>query len=303
MKGLVMLEYNGRKEVPEKYRFDLTDFYQNKEEWEEQLEFWKEKSKELQNYKGTLSNGLELENYLQKYIKCVSSIMDLYVYAMLNHDVDLSNDVFIDMQSKIDAFNTEFETANAFFEPEIVSMKKETYEKLFLENPKLSDFRVYLDEIYRRKEHTLSESEEKILSTLSETFTSLERISSTLINQEHDYGKIKMPDGNIIQIAANNIGFLKRNKSPKVRKTVSKQFGATISQYQNTESTLLHNYIKNSINVAKIRNFESPWQRKLDSIHISNEVFESLKESAKASLSSESPNAPATKALSVPCPL
>ena len=41
-----MLEYNGRKEVTEKYRFDLTDFYQNKEEWEEQLEFWKEKSKE-----------------------------------------------------------------------------------------------------------------------------------------------------------------------------------------------------------------------------------------------------------------
>ena len=276
-----MLEYKNRESVPKQYCFDLTEFYQNEEEWEKTLEEVKSLSKELITFKGNLKDSQKLDRYLRKYFKCQSIIMDLYVYAMLNHDVDLEKEQYIDMQNRIESFNTDFETQNAFFVPEIVSMTQEEYQNLFKTNEKLQDLKQFLDEIYNQKEHTLTTEEEKIITTLQETFSSYQNISSSLINQDHDYGKIKLSDGSNIQIAANNLGFLKRNPNKTVRKKVNQKFGSIIAQYQNTESALLHNYVKNNINIAKIRRFKSPWQSKLKAIHLSNEVFENLKNTAR----------------------
>ncbi|MCI8575508.1 MAG: oligoendopeptidase F family protein [Bacilli bacterium] len=276
-----MLEYQNRLEVPQNYRFNLDDFYANNEEWENTLKKVKEKIPKLKKFQAQLNEEKKLETFLTDYIQCSSDIMDLYVYAMLNHDVDLDNEEYIAMLNKISSVNTDFEASTSFFEPEIVALSEIEYQKLVSGNSSLQKYKHWLDEIYEQKKHTLSEAEEKILCVLSETFTSYEKMSSTLINSDHNYGKIKMPNGATIEIAANNIGNLKKEKDGKIRKKANSQFGATIMQYQNTESALLHNYVKNSINVARLRNFESPWERKLKNIHISNEVFENLKSSAK----------------------
>lgn len=276
-----MKEFNSRSEVPEKYRFDLTDIFPNNQKWEETFQKTKEEIEELPKFQGKLKNGKELSSFLKKYIPLTCTIMDLYVFAMLNHDVDLNEECYIDMFNKIESLNSEFETKTSFFDSELVSFTKEEYKSLFITCPELQNYQKFLDEKYNQKEHTLTSEEEKIISILSETFSSYERISSTLINQEHDYGKIKLTDGSKVTIAPNNLGVLKRNKSEKIRKTVNKQFGNTIEQYQNTESALLHNYIKNQINIAKLRNYQSPWEQKLNNIHISNEVFENLKTTAK----------------------
>lgn len=276
-----MKEFNSRSEVPEKYRFDLTDIFPNNQKWEETFQESKKEIEELPKFQGKLRNGQELSSFLKKYIPLTCTIMDLYVFAMLNHDVDLNEECYIDMFNKIENLNSEFETKTSFFDSELVSFTKEEYESLFKTCPELQNYQKFLDEKYNQKEHTLTTEEEKIISILSETFSSYEHISSSLINQEHDYGKIKLADGSKITIAANNLGVLKRNKSEKIRKTVNKQFGNTIEQYQNTESALLQNYIKNQINIAKLRNYQSPWDQKLNNIHISNEVFENLKSTAK----------------------
>ena len=276
-----MKEFNSRSEVPEKYRFDLTDIFSNNQKWDETFQKTKEEIEELPKFQGKLRNGKELSSFLKKYIPLTCTIMDLYVFAMLNHDVDLNEECYIDMFNKIENLNSEFETKTSFFDSELVSFTKEEYESLFQTCPELQNYQKFLDEKYNQKEHTLTSEEEKIISILSETFSSYEHISSSLINQEHDYGKIKLADGSKIAIATNNLGVLKRNKSEKIRKTVNKQFGNTIEQYQNTESALLQNYIKNQINIAKLRNYQSPWDQKLNNIHISNEVFENLKSTAK----------------------
>ena len=276
-----MLEYSSRKEVPKEYQFDLTDFYKNKEEWEKDLKKTELEIEKIKSFQGGLNDEKKLESFLKDYIELSSNIMNLYVYAMLNHDVDLNNDMYTAMLNKISSLNTNFETITSFFEPEIVSLSEEEYKNLFTKNESILQYKHLLDEIYEQKKHTLSQKEEKMLRTLSETFSSYEKMSATLINSDHNYGYIKLPDGNIVEIAANNAGTLKKNKDPKIRKKANSQFGKTLMQYQNTESAFLHNYIKNNINLAKLRNYESPWHKKLENIHISNEVFENLKTTAK----------------------
>ena len=276
-----MKEYKNRREVPEEYKVDLSPIFANEQEWKKHFEKNKSELKEFLKYKGHMKNPKLLKEYLDKNMDIFSNLMELYIYAYILHDVDLKDEKYIAMKKQIESLFSQYENTTSFFKPEIIHLSLEEYESLFKENKELENYRNYLEEIYKEKEHILSEKEEKIINFLGETFLSYENIMSSLINQEHDYGKVKLEDGTILQIASNNLGYLKRNPSSKIRKKATKNFREKLEQYQNTESALLYNYIKNNCNLAILKKYKSPWERKLKEIHIDNQVFENLKNGAK----------------------
>ena len=276
-----MKEYKNRLEVPEKYKVNLTDMYKNTQEWYQEYNQILNEYPKVEKYKGKLGNATDLYDFLCEATLIDSRITDLYIYAQVSHDTELANEEFSIMKNKILQLNSEFNQISAFFAPEILRLSKEKFQNLFKENPKLNDFQVYLEEIYSEKDHILSEQEEEMIALLTETFQSYEDISSSLINSEHDYGTIRLKNGEIKKIAANNISFLRSNSSRTVRKNAQRKFGQKLKQYEDTASDLLYNYIKNNIHLAKIHKYNSPWEEKLLTIHISNEVFENMKTSAK----------------------
>ncbi len=275
-----MIEYKNRAEVPSKYRFDLSDFFASDAQWEEEFLKTEKQVEEIKTFQKEALSAKEMESFLEKDIELSNKILDLYVYAYLSHDVDLEVDTYVEMKNKISFLDTQFEKETSFFEPFILAMSKEKFDSLFKENPELEQYRELLEEIYQLKGHVLSEKEEKLIAALTETFSSYANISSSLINSEHHYGTVSV-DGHLVEIASNNLRYLKQNKDPKVRKTAYQKFGKIIAQYQNTESDLLNQYVRNNVNIAHIRNYPSSWEAKLQSIHISNEVFENLKNTCK----------------------
>lgn len=276
-----MDKFSNRKEVPKKYQWDLTDFYKTDEDWN--LEFKKTSNimGQVNAYKGKLSDPYQLEEYLKLDIDISHTMLDLFVYAYLSHDVELENETYISMLNKASSMLNQYDIQNAFAVPEILEISEENFQKMFDINSNLQSYKRYLEDIYSAKKHTLDEEKEKIISALTETYSSYSNISSTLLNSEHDYGKIRLSDNNIVTIASNNVRYLKKNKDEKIRKQVSKKYGEVIKRYQTTASSLLNNYIKNSINLAKIRNYESPWQKKLEQIHMESIVFEKLQQVAR----------------------
>ncbi len=276
-----MKKYKNRQEVPEKYKVDLSTIFASDKEWQKSLEENQQELKKFFDYKKEIENPKILKKYLDENMIIFSNLMELYIYAYILHDVDLKEEKYIVMKNKIESLFSEYENSTSFFKPYIIRLTQEEYNSLFLENKELEVYRKYLDEIYEEKDHVLKENEEKIINTLSETFLSYQNIMSSLIDQEHDYGKIKLENGNSILIASNNISYLKKNPSIKIRKKAVKQFMKKIEQYQNTESALLNNHIKNNCNIALLKNYQSPWQQKLKEIHIKDQVFENLKNAAK----------------------
>ena len=275
-----MKKYKNRAEVPKKYQWDLTEFYQNNEEWNKEYEQVKKLFSEIEQYRGKLSDSKELEKFLL-LDSSISSIMDdLYVYAYLSHDVDLENSLYIEMKEKAGSLLTEYDVISAFVVPEILNIDQKAFRKLFESNKGLEKFRVFLEDIYMKKEHTLTENEEKLVSFLTDTYSSYSNISSSMLNSEHDYGKIKI-DHEEIEIASNNIGLLKRNKDEKIRREASTKFGKVLARYQTTESALLNNHVKNNVNLAKIRKYDNPWQQSLKNKHLGPQIFTSLQEVAE----------------------
>lgn len=271
-----MKKYKNRQEVPDKYKWDLTEFFASEKEFEKSFKDCQEKIESLKKYVGCTKNAFKLYEYLEEETKTISLWESLYGYASLINDEKLGVSKNLERKNKTENLYASLETVLSFFAPELLKLNKEDYKKLFKDNKKLLEYKFALDIIYREKDHILSESEEKIVAELTTSMNNFAETSATLLNREHNYGKIKLEDGTIEEIATNNFRSLMRNKNRTIRKKVYKSFNKVLDQYGTTSANLLNAFVNMNNSVAKIRKYESSWQEKLYSINMLAGVFETL---------------------------
>lgn len=281
-----MQKYKNRSEVPDKYKWDLTDFFQTEEEFNKCFESTKKNVQQLIKYKGCTKDSHLLYEFLKTEMDVLSEIESLYAYAYLINDQELGVKESIERKNKTtDLLNLFFQNAN-FFEPELLELDKGAYEELFKKEPKLIEFKSDLNHTYRRKEHILSETEENIIIELTNAMDHFEDLSSNLLNQEHNYGKVKLEDGTIEKIATNNYHFLLQNNNRNLRKKVYTLFNKTLDQYGGIAAGLLNSYVKANNTIAKLHHFENAWDSKLFDLNLSNQVFKALVNTTEKNVSS-----------------
>lgn len=276
-----MQKYQNRSEVPDKYKWNLTDFFQNEEEFQKTFEKAEQEIEQVKNYKNCTKDAQKLYEFLKLDINICATVQDLYVYAYLINDQDLGVAKSIERKNKATDLYSKMDQYTSFFAPELLKLSEEEYHSLFKMNAKLKQFKPELDKIYRRKKHVLAENEERIISELTNAYNNFDDISSNMLNQEHDYGKIRLEDGTLETIANNNYRHLLRSKNRNIRKKAYICFNKKISQYGGTASSLLHSYIKGNITNSKLHHFKNAWDEKLYNLNLSNTTFKNLVETTE----------------------
>lgn len=286
LKGLNMQKYKNRSEVPEKYKWSLVEFFKDEDDFNENYKVCEKQIEDLLNYRGCTKDSDKLYEYLDKEINASAIWEDLYVYSYLINDQELGISKNVERLNKAQNLGMKLESNTSFFSPELLKLEKNEYEKLFNDNPKLVEFKAYLDDIYREKEHILTDNEEKIVSELVNSMNNFSNMSSTLLNNEHDYGKITLDNGEEEIIATNNYGRLLQNEDKKIRKTVYESLNSVLDRYGATSAELLNSYVNMNNTLSKIRHFNSAWDKNLFSKKLSNKVFDSLVNAVESNLSS-----------------
>ena len=87
-----------------------------------------------------------------------------------NSELSITANKNIELKEEINNLSSEVINATYFIEPNILKMNYSDIEKFYLKNEKLKEYERYLQEMFRYKEHTLSDIEEKLLANLSKTF-------------------------------------------------------------------------------------------------------------------------------------
>ena len=279
-----MKKYNNRDEVEDKYKWDLTDIFKSDKEFYKTLEDVKPKINELKEYKNKINNANTLLEYLKKSVDVITTITMLDVYAFLKLDVELGKEENLKMKN--DALNLyiEYNTNTSFFNNELLKINKENYNKLFVDNKELLEYKNYLDDIYRYKKHILNEKEEIIVNNLVNAANSYSDISSNILNSENDYGKVNIDGENTI-ITTSNFSSLMRNKNLNLRKKVYNNFYKKIDEYSTTLTSLLNSYVRLNDEEAKTYKYKNAWDRKLFSLEFSNNVFNTLVDTTENNLS------------------
>ena len=174
-----MSKYKSRSEVPEKYKWDLSDFYKDDNEYYKELEEAKKRIEEAK-FRGCTKSGKELYEFL-KYDEVTECMVEnLYMYAYIKDDEELGKEENISRKNKATLLISDYSNMISFFSPELLELSNEDFNKLF-DYDKLNEYKFLLEEIYKNKGHILSEKEEIIINELESAMNNFEDISSNLL--------------------------------------------------------------------------------------------------------------------------
>lgn len=279
-----MERYNSRKEVPEKYKWDLTDVIKDEKEEKETFKYLEENIPKLNNYKGCTKNPEKLKEFMDLQIEVIEKLLRLEVYAYTINDQELGNSTSINRLNKTTELAKLYGINTSFFAPELLKLTKEEYDVLVNDNL-LKEYKDDLDKTYREKEHILSEDEEKLITTLTSTASDYSDMSSTMLNSLNNYGKVTLDDGTREVLTTTNYRRIQKNiKDSNKRKKIYNQFYKIIDQYSASQASFLNGYVKTRTNLSKVRKYKSSWDEKLFDYNMPNEAYKALRETCESNL-------------------
>ena len=158
-----------REEIPEEYKWAIHDLYATDEDWHAHLATLAEDQRDLAAMAGTLGQkGENLLAYLTRMEEMDLKAYRLGNYCMRKADEDTRNATYQAMVGKFRGVMVAQSAALSFADPEMIAISDETLDHFYAELPALERYRRYLTNLRRKKAHTLSPAEEKLLAAAGE---------------------------------------------------------------------------------------------------------------------------------------
>lgn len=265
-----------RKQIEEKYKWQIEAMYANKTAIDADIEKVKVLLEKVKAYKGKIAESKEnLYQVLSISEEASRILQNLYVYTHMKQHEDTRINENQATATKIDMLSTELSMATSYMVPEIISMD-ENILKEYLRDEKISFYEKYIKEILREKPHTLSESEEEILAAVSDLSGIPENVYDMLSFADLEFPEIEDENGNKVKLTHSNFSVFLKSKNNIVRKDAFEALHSVYDKYKNTFASTLYGGIKAEIFYAKTRKYKSALEASLFQDDISVEVYNNL---------------------------
>lgn len=263
-----------RKDVPEKYKWDLSSLFKDRSEWETALKDFEIQKESFVRFKGALHSGMDLYRALEAYEKILKTGELLGNYAFLMQAADLGDSEAKELYSKYIISATDFDAKSSFFVPEITALEDSIVED-FYKLDKGNLYSVYVKKLLRMKPYILSEKEERIISLFSTSLQTPNNTFSVLTNVDMDFGTIKTGDGEIT-LTQSSWSSLMQNPDRKIREKAYKQFYGCFEKNKNTLGELYSGSVNSDVAEAKIRGYGSALEMALYKDKVPVEVYKNF---------------------------
>lgn len=264
-----------RDEILDKYKWDLTDYFKNEQEWEITFLEIKQRYEKIAYFEGKLDNEKDIFACLDFFYEITEKMSKLYVYAALKTKEDLSNSKNQELIEKISSLQTQFSAVCSFIEVELSNLSDELLNKLRT-NKQYSKYNRYFYDILRFKPHNLSKKEEKLLSLMSDFESGFADNFEKLDNADLIFDKIADSNNIYHELNHSNYNIFMESPDRILRKNA---FLSMHNAYKKLNNFLANNYI-NDVKVgkfvAKVRNYSSLLQASIFGEEASEKVYDTL---------------------------
>ena len=266
-----------RAEIDKNYQWDLSTIYGSIDEWNKEYISTKDKLPSLTKYKGSLlKDANTLLEFLNLDTEINRKLDKLFSYAHLLNDEDTTNTKNQELFGKIVNLNNEYSKITTFVKPELLKSNYEQIKAFYKDLPELKEYEVLLEEIYRYKEHTLDEREERIVAELNKSLSSPSEIFEKLTDADMKFPDIVDEKGNSVEFTESNYSIFIRSKDRRVRKDAFNILHNTYGKYKNTLSETYASLVEVEVALSKIYNFESAIKMSLFDDNIDVSVYDNL---------------------------
>lgn len=268
-----------REQVEEQYTWDLTPIFADDAAFEVEFARVSDSLQELSVFQGklgesadTLADALDLQTSLSR------KVHQLYVYCHLKSDQDQTNTTYQPMHARAVQLYGKLAEVTAYLTPELLAIPEATIAQFIETNERLQGYRQFLDDILRKRPHTLSEKEELLLAQANEIFQGPMTTFSMLDNADVKFPVIEDENGEKVQITHSLYGKLLESTNREVRQSAFEALYSVYDQFKNTYASILSSNIKMNNYNAKVRQFKSAREAALFENNVPEAVYDTLLE-------------------------
>ena len=274
-----------RSKLPDEYKWDLTAIYPSDQAWRAAKEKLASELPKLREFQGALaSSAARLADALETQSSIDKELTRLFVYAGMKSDEDTRVSLYQGMQQEMIQLGSVFGTETAFLEPEILKMDNATIERFVGQEPRLQVFRHYLEDIARRRAHTLSNAEEKLLAGASVMAAGPSSVYGIFADADFPYPSVTLSDGKTVKLDKATFSLYRASLSRDDRKKVMEAFFTGLGKYRGTFGSMMNSNVETSVFYARARNYENSLQSALDQPNIPVSVYSRLVEGVDRNL-------------------
>jgi len=244
-----------RKDVPVEQTWDLKVLLENEADFEPVLAQLVENALYFErNYQGTITDAHKVIEVLTAFETLEKSIVPIGTYASLTIQADHTDDVAQMRAAKFSTAVGKITSSLSFVRSELLSLDEEILKEASLLSPV---YKLYLEDLLKRKPHQLQPEVEKVLAALNPTFEA----------PYETYNTAKLVDMHFGEFEANGekhpLSFVlyengwEFEADTNVRRSAFKAFSNKLREYQHTTAKIYNTHIQQEKTMADLRGFDS----------------------------------------------
>lgn len=259
--------------------WNLDGFYNNVKDYKKDLNIFEKEIEKVKNFQGKLHDFDAFKEYHVYEEKLTKILYRLHGYASLSSALDLKD---TDKQSRLQKLSlilSKYSSYASYVSPEILTIGEEKVLKFCEKDEFLKTYIFSYEKLFRRQEHILSASEEKLLSNYSSISSVPGHLYNALSLTDRIDEEVTLSDGTKVVVNTSNWrSLLPTLKNPLDRELV---FTAAFKRYEDNKDAFASTYnlvLQTMAANYKSRNYPSALEAKLFNDNIPLEVFLNLKE-------------------------
>jgi oligoendopeptidase F len=273
----VLAQERDRAKIPDKYKWNLADVYPSEDAWRIAKEKVVAEIPRLKDFRGTLgASASRLADALDLLSRLNKELARAYVYASMLSDQDTRVSKHQGMQQEMIQIGAQLGAEAAFIEPEILKVDKATIDKFVAGEARLQPYRLYLDDIQRRRTHTKSDGEEKLLASATVVTSGPANVYSVFSDADFSYPSVTLSDGKTVKLDSSAFSVYRTVPNREDRQKVMSAFFGALGSFRGTFGATLNSQILSDIFVARARDYETSLEAALDGPNIPTSVYTRL---------------------------
>lgn len=270
-------ELKERKDVADKYKWNLSDMYKTDADFEADLKWIEEQLPGLKSHEGKISkSGEQLLAYFKASEKVFLNLDNAIAYAHMSYDQDTREQKYSGYKDRADALAAKVSETTSWFSPELVTISETTLESWYKGVPDLALYRHYIGNELRSKKYTLSPKEERLLSLAGPSLSAIGNANTALREADIEFPSIKDDAGKDIALSEGRVAQLLEHPNREMRRSAALGLLDTYKKYQNSTAALMTGNVMSGIFNARARGYGSSLHASMDAENIDTTVYHNL---------------------------
>ena len=267
-----------RAEVPDELKWNLKDLYPSDDAFEKAVTAYKQQLAEFSKREGHVTESAQtLYETASEAVSLSGVLRRIYFYANARNDSDTTDPVGTKLAGQAQSLYAQTQTARSFLTTEITALSKGKFDQYLKDEPRLKDYRRYLElNFLRNQGHVLPLAEEKLLAQSSKVFEGAENIFSMLNDGDLKYGDSEDENGETVELTDAKVSEFMQSTNRDLRKRTSHLIKKAYDGLQHTFATTLSTHMEGTVLKNRAHHFTTAREGELFDNEIPESVYDTL---------------------------